>query len=72
MFLPAGAFVAWTMLQKDTLFDAVWPTLPEGKRFLGGAMLAIVVGVAALANSWWQDIQKSYIGNDDPKPEETS
>jgi hypothetical protein len=67
MFVPAGAFVAWTMLQKDTLFDAVVPTttMPVGSRLVFGGLLAFVVGVIAWLNAQWQDTYKSYVGKDD-------
>jgi hypothetical protein len=64
MFIPAVAFVAWTMLQKDTLFDAVWPTLSEGSRNLVGVVLGLLAAAAAWLNSQLQNSESSYIGPD--------
>ena len=47
MLIPAGAFLAWTMLQKSTAFDAIAPGFGDDPRFLLGAGIAIVLGLAA-------------------------
>lgn len=49
VFIPPIAFVAWTMLQKSTAFDAVWPGLAEAPRTV--AALFVAVGLALLASS---------------------
>jgi len=41
--IPLFAFIAWTMIQKMTAFDAFWPSLPEGPRFLFGCSLAVLL-----------------------------
>jgi hypothetical protein len=47
MLIPSLAFVAWTMLQKSTAFDAVAPEMSEAARALIGAGLASLLGVIA-------------------------
>lgn len=45
--IPALAFVAWTMLQKSTAFDAVAPGFEDAPRFAVAAIGAAVLGVVA-------------------------
>src|SRR5712692_2155253 len=47
MIIPALAFVAWTMIQKTTAFDAVWPGLDPGTRDVIAVLAAIVLGLIA-------------------------
>lgn len=47
LLIPPAAFVAWTMLQQTTAFDAVAPTLATGPRYVTALFGAIVLGVAA-------------------------
>jgi hypothetical protein len=47
MLIPAVAFVAWTMLQKSTAFDAIAPGMTEAPRFLIAAAAAVVLGFIA-------------------------
>jgi hypothetical protein len=51
--IPPGAFTAWTMLQRATAFDAVWPTLCDAPRTVVALFAAVVLGAVAaiLANS---------------------
>jgi hypothetical protein len=51
--IPPAAFVAWTMLQKATAFDAVDPKLGEVPRTVIALFAAVVLGVlaAVLASS---------------------
>jgi len=46
MFVPACAFVGWTMAQKSTAFDAVWPGLSDAYRFIIAAFGAVLLGLA--------------------------
>jgi hypothetical protein len=45
--IPPGAFVAWTMLQRATAFDAVCPGLREAPRFVIGLFAAVILGILA-------------------------
>ena len=49
ILVPPLAFVTWTMLQRSTAFDAVWPDLRMPTRLLVGMILAIVLIAAATA-----------------------
>jgi hypothetical protein len=50
--IPPLAFLAWTMLQRSTAFDAVAPALKDAPRTVTGLFLGVVLGLvaAALAN----------------------
>ncbi|HTT69363.1 MAG TPA: hypothetical protein VMF70_15170 [Gemmatimonadales bacterium] len=45
--IPPIAFVAWTMLQRATAFDAVWPTLGGAPRTVIALFVAAVLGIFA-------------------------
>lgn len=45
--IPPAAFVAWTMLQRATAFDAVWPELGEAPRTVAALFGAVVLGLIA-------------------------
>lgn len=45
--IPPLAFVAWTMLQKSTAFDAVCPDLPMAPRSGIAVFLAVLLGAGA-------------------------
>jgi hypothetical protein len=51
VLIPPLAFVAWTMLQKSTGFDAAFPELAIGPRtaiaLIGGVVLGVVAGLLA-------------------------
>jgi len=47
--IPAAAFVAWTMLQKTTAFDAVDGALATGARDTIAVFAAVVLGLVASA-----------------------
>jgi hypothetical protein len=49
VLIPPAAFVAWTMLQRATAFDAVWPSLGNGTRTVFALLLAVLLGVVAAA-----------------------
>lgn len=44
MLVPGFAFIAWTMAQKTTAFDAIAPSMPETFRFFIGAVGAVILG----------------------------
>lgn len=44
VLIPPTAFVGWTMLQPGTAFDAVWPGLDPGTRFVFALFIAILLG----------------------------
>jgi hypothetical protein len=45
--IPPLAFVVWTMLQKATAFDAVWPQLGEAARTVIALFGAVILGAIA-------------------------
>lgn len=45
--IPAGAYVAWTMLQKSTAFDAIAPSMNEAKRAVIAVFGAIILAAIA-------------------------
>ncbi|MFB3855504.1 MAG: hypothetical protein ACE148_17030 [Vicinamibacterales bacterium] len=47
--IPPLAFVAWTMLQRATAFDAVWAGLADAPRTVAALFLAVSLGLAARA-----------------------
>ena len=47
--IPPSAFVAWTMLQRATAFDAVAPSLRPGARSAIALFAAVLLGLAASA-----------------------
>ncbi len=49
VLVPPAAFVAWTMLQRSTAFDAVAPSWSGDARQAAGILIAIVLGVVATA-----------------------
>jgi uncharacterized membrane protein (DUF4010 family) len=53
VFIPPSAFVAWTMLQRTTAFDAVCPELGAAPRTVIALFAATLLGVLAaiLSNS---------------------
>lgn len=57
--IPPLSFVAWTMLQRTTAFDAAFPDIQEADRTVSGLFLAVVL----LAVSGW--IAFKPVGSDD-------
>jgi hypothetical protein len=45
--IPPIAFVAWTMIQRATAFDAVCPTLGQAPRTALALFIAVLLGLAA-------------------------
>jgi hypothetical protein len=45
--IPPLAFVAWTMLQRATAFDAVWPQLADAPRTTIALFAAVLLGLLA-------------------------
>jgi len=56
--IPPVAFVGWTMLQRATAFDAVWPQLGEAPRTVGALFLGVLLGVVATALAYKADQKK--------------
>lgn len=56
--IPPLAFVAWTMLQRATAFDAVWPQLGEAPRTVVSLFAAVLLGLLAATLAYRAD-QKS-------------
>ncbi len=52
MLIPPLAFVGWTMIQRATAFDAVFPSLADAPRTLIALFIAALLGILAtiLAN----------------------
>lgn len=50
--IPPLAFVVWTMLQRTTAFDALYPKLPDAPRTVIAIFAAVILGAIAtnLAN----------------------
>ncbi len=63
MVIPALAFVGWTMLQRATAFDAVFPGMTEAPRTVIALFLGVLLGVAAAALGYQAD-QKEPPGDD--------
>ena len=55
VFIPALAFMGWTMLQRTTAFDAVFPSLPSAPRSVLAIFLAVLIGIAATALAYKAD-----------------
>ena len=53
--IPPFAFVAWTMLQRATAFDAVWPQLGEAPRTAIALFVAVLLGLSAVALAYGAD-----------------
>jgi hypothetical protein len=68
MFIPAGAYVGWTMLQKSTAFDAIDPGMSQSLRLTLAVFAAIALSVVAKALSDQADGQDS--GYEEPQPAE--
>ncbi len=47
MLVPPGAFVAWTMLQPSTAFDAVFPDISSPTRMTIAVFAAVILGALA-------------------------
>jgi hypothetical protein len=47
VLIPPSAFVAWTMLQRATAFDAVYPDMSDATRMVVALFLSVVLGIAA-------------------------
>lgn len=55
MFIPPLAFVGWTMLQRATAFDAVFPTLQDAPRTVFALFLGVILGLVAAALAYKAD-----------------
>jgi hypothetical protein len=51
MLIPAFAFVAWTMAQRATAWDAIYPGMPETWSFFIAALVATGLGIAAAGSA---------------------
>ena len=58
MFIPPLAFVAWTMLQRVTAFDAVVPNWTEAPRTVTALFLGVALGAVAAVLSYKADPQR--------------
>lgn len=55
MLIPPLALFGWTMLQRSTAFDAVFPRVEEATRTIGAVFLAVGLGLAAAALAYKAD-----------------
>lgn len=53
--IPPLSFIVWTMLQKATAFDAVWPSMGDTARALIAVGLAIALGILAQSLAYKAD-----------------
>ena len=56
--IPPLAFIGWTMLQRATAFDAVYPTLREATRTVVALFGGVLLGMAAAALAFKADQKK--------------
>lgn len=49
MVIPPLAFIGWTMLQRTTAFDAIFPSLSVVPRMVIALFLGVILGVVALS-----------------------
>jgi hypothetical protein len=47
MLIPAFAFIAWTMVQKSTAFDAWFPGADDAPRYFGAIVATVLLGTLA-------------------------
>jgi hypothetical protein len=55
MLIPPLAFVGWTMLQRATAFDAVFPNVNDAQRTVSALFLAVLLGAAAAVLAYKAD-----------------
>ncbi len=55
MAIPPLAFIGWTMLQRATAFDAVFPQMSDAPRTVIALFLAVVLGAGATALAYKAD-----------------
>ena len=55
MLIPPLAFIGWTMLQRATAFDAVFPHILDPTRTVIALFLAVVLGAGAAALAYKAD-----------------
>lgn len=55
--IPPLAFAGWTMLQRSTAFDAIWPQLASAPRTVIALFLAVLLGLAASVLGYKADQQ---------------
>jgi hypothetical protein len=53
--IPPLAFVGWTMLQRATAFDAVFPNVNDAQRTVSALFLAVLLGAAAAVLAYKAD-----------------
>ena len=56
--IPPLPLVGWTMLQRATPFDAVFPDMPAVARTVSAGFLAVVLGAAATALAYKADLKQ--------------
>lgn len=61
VLIPPAAFIAWTMLQPATAFDAVMPDLSKAARTIIALFAAVLLGLAAAALAGKADDQDAVV-----------
>jgi hypothetical protein len=56
--IPPLAFIGWTMLQRATAFDAVFPGMLDASRTVVALFLAVVLGAGATVLAYKADLKK--------------
>lgn len=55
MAIPPLAFIGWTMLQRATAFDAIFPGMLDASRTVVALFLAVLLGASATALAYKAD-----------------
>jgi hypothetical protein len=55
MLIPPLSFIGWTMIQRATAFDAVFPNLAEAPRTVLALFLGVILGLVAAALGYKAD-----------------
>jgi hypothetical protein len=64
--IPPLAFVAWTMIQRATAFDAVWPSLGQAPRTAIALFVAVLLGLAAAGLGYKADQKQPHSSSRTP------
>lgn len=55
MLIPPSAFLGWTMLQRATAFDALFPTVGDAPRTVVALFIGVLLGLLASALAYQAD-----------------
>lgn len=68
ILIPPLAFLGWTMLQKVTVFDALFPSTPVIGRTVAALFLGVGLGLASVALAYQVDRKSPENGDSDLDP----